>query len=127
MSFYDAFRGFFGFPGRRRPQDPLFGGAAWDEEEEEEEDDGPSVAQPPQGFGFSPRASRGAFEELFRDMGELLGVLGGAWTGPPQPFEPALPGPGEGSAGRPLRDSMLKQPDSPSTGAAPRDPEGASD
>ncbi|NXF78444.1 HAX1 protein, partial [Sclerurus mexicanus] len=117
MSFYDAFRGFFGFPGRRRPRDPLFGSAAWDEEEEE--DYGPSLAQPREGFGFSPGAPRGAFEELFRDMGELLAVLGGAWAGPPQPFEPALPGPGEGSARRPLRDSMLKQPDSPPAGATP--------
>ncbi|NXL67725.1 HAX1 protein, partial [Chordeiles acutipennis] len=96
-----------------RPRDRLFGSPAWDEEEEDE-DDGPALAQPPQdftfGFGFSPGGSRGAFEELFRDVGELLGVFGGAWAGPPQPFEPPLPGPG---AGRPLRDSMLKQPDAP--------------
>ncbi|KAJ7416541.1 HCLS1 associated protein X-1 [Willisornis vidua] len=85
MSFFEAFRGFFGFPGSRRPRDPLFGGAAWDEEEEE--DDGPFPAQPPQDFGFSLGSSRGAFEELFRDMGELLGVLGGAWAGPPQRFD----------------------------------------
>ncbi|NWI84383.1 HAX1 protein, partial [Pitta sordida] len=95
MSFYEAFRGFFGFPGRR-PRDPLFGGAAWEEEEEEEEDDGPSLAQPHRDFGFG-FSSRSAFEELFRDMGELLGVLDGAWAGPSQPLEPALPGPGEGS------------------------------
>ncbi|XP_054148754.1 HCLS1-associated protein X-1 [Melozone crissalis] len=121
MSFYDVFRGFFGFPGRCRPRDPLFGGAAWDEEEDEEEDGGPSMSQPPQdfGFGFSPGPSRGAFEELFRDMGELLGVLGGFWAEPQQPFEPALPGPDEGSARRALRDSMLKQPDSPPASAAP--------
>ncbi|NWY71647.1 HAX1 protein, partial [Erithacus rubecula] len=112
MSFYDAFRGFFGFPGRCRPRDPLFGGAPWDEEEEEDEDGGPPMAQPPQdfGFGFSPGSSRGAFEELFRDMSELLGALGGFWAEPQLPFEPALPGPAEGGARRPLRDSMLKQP-----------------
>ncbi|XP_072702745.1 HCLS1-associated protein X-1 isoform X1 [Ciconia boyciana] len=159
MSFYEAFRGFFGFPGRRRPRDPLFGGSAWDEEEEEEEDDGPSLARPPQDFAFGPGASRGAFEELFRDVGELLGVFGGAWAGPPQPFggdgkgppppgaergsgadadpdptrpplcspEPPLPGPGEGSAGQPLRDSMLKHPDSPAPGASPGGPGDASD
>ncbi|KAM6365191.1 HCLS1-associated protein X-1 isoform 2-T2 [Pluvialis apricaria] len=130
MSFYDAFRGFFGFPGRRRPRDPLFGGTAWDDEDEEE-DDGPSLAQPPQdfafGFGFGPGGSRGAFEELFRDVGELLGVFGGAWAGPPQPFEPALPGPGEGGVGRPLRDSMLKHPDSPTPGTSPGGPEGTRD
>ncbi|NXU39037.1 HAX1 protein, partial [Drymodes brunneopygia] len=120
MSFYDVFRGFFGFPGRSRPRDPLFGGAAWDEEEEEE-DGGPSMSQPPQdfGFGFSPGSSRGAFEELFRDMGELLGVFGGFWAEPQQPFEPALPGPDGGSARRPLRDSMLKHPESPPASAAP--------
>ncbi|XP_074665384.1 HCLS1-associated protein X-1 [Strix aluco] len=129
MSFYDAFRGFFGFPGRRRPRDPLFGGTAWDEEEEEEDDDGPSLAQPPQdfGFGFIPSGSRGAFEELFRDMGELLGVFGGAWDGAPQRIEPPQPGPGEGSAGRPLRDSMLKHPDSPAPSASPGGPEGTGD
>ncbi|NXO25197.1 HAX1 protein, partial [Cisticola juncidis] len=102
-----------------RPRDPLFGGAAWDEE-----DGDPSVSQPPQDFGFgfspgSPGSSRGAFEELFRDMGELLGVLGGFWAEPQQPFEPALPGPGEGSARRPLRDSMLKHPENPAADAAP--------
>ncbi|NXJ56559.1 HAX1 protein, partial [Spizaetus tyrannus] len=118
MSFYDAFRGFFGFPGRRRPRDPLFGGTAWDEEEEE---DAPSLAQPPQdfAFGFSPGGSRSAFEELFQDVGELLGVFGGFSAGPPQPFEPPLPGPSEGSTGRQLRDSMLKHPDSPAPGASP--------
>uniref|UniRef100_A0A663EIN3 HCLS1 associated protein X-1 n=1 Tax=Aquila chrysaetos chrysaetos TaxID=223781 RepID=A0A663EIN3_AQUCH len=69
MSFYDAFRSFFGFPGRRRPRDPLFGGTVWDEEEEEEKD-APSLAQPPQdfAFGFSPGGSRSAFEELFQDV-----------------------------------------------------------
>ncbi|NXY84007.1 HAX1 protein, partial [Alcedo cyanopectus] len=132
MSFYDAFRGFFGFPGRGRPREPLFGGAMWDEEEEDDEDgDGPSLAQPPQdftfGFAFGPGGSRGAFGDLFRDVGELLGVFGGAWAGPPQPFVPALPGPAEGSSGRPLRDSMLKQPDGLDASAAPGDPDGARD
>ncbi|NXF39530.1 HAX1 protein, partial [Nyctibius bracteatus] len=125
MSFYDAFRGFFGFPGRSRPRDPLFGGTMWDDEEEEEDGDGPSLMQPPQdfafSFGFSPGGSRGAFEGLFQDIGDLLGVFGGAWAGPPQPFEPPLPGPGDG---RPLRDSMLKEPDSPAPSASP---EGAND
>ncbi|KAM9251872.1 HCLS1-associated protein X-1 isoform 1-T2 [Cariama cristata] len=130
MSFYDAFRGFFGLTGRRRPRDPLFGRTTWDEEEEEE-DDGPSLAQPPQdfafSFGFGPSGSRGAFEELFRDVGELLGVFGGAWAGSPQPFDPPLPGPSEDSTGQPLRDSMLKHPDSPAPSASPEGPECASD
>ena len=134
MSFYDAFRGFFGFPGRGRPRDPLFG-APWDDDEEEEEEaEGPPGPRPPDdfafGFGFSPG---GAFEELLRDMGELLGAFGGGWAGLPPPFggergwggpggaarpgltpaipaEPPLPGPG---ARRPLRDSMLKEPEGP--------------
>ncbi|KQK76065.1 HCLS1-associated protein X-1 [Amazona aestiva] len=115
MSFYDAFRGFFGFPGPRRPRDPLFDGATWDEDEDDE--DAPSLAQRPPRFGPGPR---GAFEDLFRDMGELLGLFGGAWAGLPlpsgeqeerlRPPAPAVPGPGEG---RPLRDSMLKCPESP--------------
>ncbi|NWR54685.1 HAX1 protein, partial [Bucorvus abyssinicus] len=74
------------------------------------------------GFGFSPGVSRGSFEELFRDVGELLGISGGAWAGPPQPFEPALPSPGEGSVGQSLRDSMLKQPDSPTPNTCPEGP-----
>ncbi|NXJ85685.1 HAX1 protein, partial [Trogon melanurus] len=118
MSFYDAFRGFFGFPGPRRPRDPLFGGSAWDEEEEDE-DDGPFLAQPPRDFGFGLGGSRGAFQELFRDVGEFLGVFWGAWAGPPQPFEPPLPGPGESRLGQPLRDSMLKHPDGPERGSDP--------
>ncbi|NXJ99901.1 HAX1 protein, partial [Corythaixoides concolor] len=128
MSFFEAFRGFFGFQGRCRPRDPLFGGTAWDDEEEEEEDGGPSLAQPPPDFfGFSLGGPRSAFEELFRDMGELLGIFGGAWARPPQPFEPALPGTAEGSAEWPLRDSMLKHPDSPAPGASPGSLDGASD
>ncbi|NXI44343.1 HAX1 protein, partial [Galbula dea] len=127
MSFSDVFRGFFGFPRRGRPRDPLFGSTSWDDEDEEEEDGGPFLAQPPQdfpfGFGFSPGGSRGAFEELFRDVGELLGVFGGTWAGTPRPFEPSLPGPspgpGEGSVGRPLRDSMLKHPDSQAPSSSP--------
>ncbi|NXK68109.1 HAX1 protein, partial [Sylvietta virens] len=125
MSFFDFFRGFFGFPGRCRPRDPLFGGEAWDEEE----DGGPSMSQPPQdfAFGFSPGSSRGAFEELFRDMGKLLGVLGGFWAEPQQPFEPSLPGPDEGSARQSLRDSMLKHPEIPAASAAPGSFGGAGD
>ncbi|NWI35075.1 HAX1 protein, partial [Sula dactylatra] len=82
---------------------------------------GPSLPQPPQdfSFGFRPCRSHGAFEELFRDVDELLGVFGGSWAGPPQPFEPSLPGPGEGSAGQLLRDSMLKHPDSPAPSVSP--------
>lgn len=70
----------------RRPRDPLFGGAAWDEEEDD--DGGPSMSQPPPDFGFrfSPGSSRGAFEELFRDMGELLSAWGWFWAEPQQPF-----------------------------------------
>ncbi|XP_064032190.1 HCLS1-associated protein X-1 isoform X4 [Pogoniulus pusillus] len=120
MNFPGAFGGFFGFPGRGRPRDPLFGGAAWDEEEEEEDDDSPGLAQPPRDFGFGPGGSRGAFAELFRDMSELLGGLGGAWAGP---FEPSLPGAGAGAGaggpGRSLRDSMLKHPESSVPDAAP--------
>ncbi|NXH15646.1 HAX1 protein, partial [Bucco capensis] len=118
MSFSDLFRGFFGFPGHGRPRAPLFGSTARDEDEEDEEDVSSSAARPPHdfAFGFSPGGSRGAFEELFRDVGELLGVFGGAWAGPPLPFEPSLPGPGPGQA---LRDSMLKQPDSQASPAGP--------
>ncbi|NXN96051.1 HAX1 protein, partial [Rhinopomastus cyanomelas] len=104
MTFFEAFRGFFGLPGQRRPREPLFGRATWDDEEEEEARGGPHLEQPPPDFGF------GAFELLLRDLGEALGSFGGSWAGPPRPFEPLLPGP---STGGTLRDSMLKQPESP--------------
>lgn len=115
MSFYDAFRGFFGFPGRGRPRDPLFG-APWDDDDDEDEDEaGLRPGSRPHddfGFGFSPG---GVFEELLRDMGDLLGQRG--WGGaarpgliPVLPAEPPPPLPGTGS-GRPLRDSMLKEPE----------------
>ncbi|XP_062453921.1 HCLS1-associated protein X-1 [Rhea pennata] len=113
MSFYDMFRGFFGFPGARRPRDPLFGEAAWDEEDDDGDGDSWAPPRPPEHFGF------GSFEELLRDMGDILGSLGGAWASPPQPFGPALPGPSEDGVGRPLRDSMLKHPDGPAPPGGP--------
>ncbi|XP_040394858.1 LOW QUALITY PROTEIN: HCLS1-associated protein X-1-like [Cygnus olor] len=149
MSFYDAFRGFFGLPGGRRPREPLFGGAPRDEDGAEDAE-GPPRPPPPDGFGFGPG---GALEELLRDAGELLGVFGGAWAGPPPghrwerdrgwarggggggfggtprpgltplgplcPAEPPLPDPGPG---RPLRDSMLKHPDGPEGARDPARP-----
>ncbi|XP_066842335.1 HCLS1-associated protein X-1-like isoform X2 [Anser cygnoides] len=114
MSFYDAFRGFFGLPGGRRPREPLFGGAPRDEDGDEDAE-GPPRPPPPDGFGFGP----GGLEELLRDAGELLGVFGGAWAGTPRPAEPPLPGPGPG---RPLRDSMLKHPDGPEGARDPARP-----
>ncbi|KAM9169017.1 LOW QUALITY PROTEIN: HCLS1-associated protein X-1 [Mergus octosetaceus] len=114
MSFYDAFRGFFGLPGGRRPREPLFGGAPQDEDEDAEGPPGPPP--PPDGFGFVPG---GALEELLRDAGELLGAFGGAWAGPPPAIEPPLPGPGPGW---PLRDSMLKHPDGPEGSRDPARP-----
>ncbi|NXF98519.1 HAX1 protein, partial [Eubucco bourcierii] len=108
----------------RSPRDPLFGSTTWDEEDEEGEES-PGLAQPSPdfdfdfGFGFPPGGSRWAFEELFRDMSELLGVFGGAWAGPSQPFAPTLPGPGGSSSGRSLRDSMLKPSDGSVSDASP--------
>ncbi|XP_035168840.1 LOW QUALITY PROTEIN: HCLS1-associated protein X-1-like [Oxyura jamaicensis] len=94
MNFYDAFRGFFGLPGGRRPREPLFGGAPRDEDDDGDEDaEGPPGPPPPSdgfGFGFGPS---GALEELLRDAGELLGVFGGAWAG----FPPAIGGNGTGA------------------------------
>ncbi|XP_038024065.2 LOW QUALITY PROTEIN: HCLS1-associated protein X-1 [Anas platyrhynchos] len=139
MSFYDAFRGFFGLPGGRRPREPLFGGAPRDEDEDEAAEGPPRPPPPPDGFGFGPG---GAFEELLRDAAELLGAFGGAWVEPPPaiggngteggawpgltpphpqlcPAEPPLPGP---SPGRPLRDSMLKHPDGPEDSRDPARP-----
>ncbi|XP_035426999.1 HCLS1-associated protein X-1-like isoform X2 [Cygnus atratus] len=115
MSFYDAFRGFFGLPGGRSSREPLFGGAPRDEDGAEDAE-GPPRPPPPDGFGFGPG---GALEELLRDAGELLDVFGGAWAGPPPAIEPPLPDPGPG---RPLRDSMLKHPDGPEGARDPARP-----
>uniref|UniRef100_A0A8C3CJV7 HCLS1 associated protein X-1 n=1 Tax=Cairina moschata TaxID=8855 RepID=A0A8C3CJV7_CAIMO len=119
MSFYDAFRGFFGLPGGRRPREPLFGGAPRDEDEDEAAEGPPRPPPPPPdgfGFGFGPG---GALEELLRDAAELLGAFGGAWAWPPPAIEPPLPGPGPG---QPLRDSMLKHPDGPEGSRDPARP-----
>ncbi|XP_039369515.1 HCLS1-associated protein X-1 isoform X3 [Mauremys reevesii] len=126
MSLYELFRGFFGFPRGRRPQDPFFGGITRDEDEEDDydEDGGPSFGvHPNEDFGFSFGGMRFhdnfGFDELFHDFNELFNEMG-AWTLPCQPFE--LPGteaapPASGHLSeeqkrQALRDSMLKYPDS---------------
>ncbi|XP_033927041.1 HCLS1-associated protein X-1 isoform X2 [Melopsittacus undulatus] len=106
MSFSDVFRGFFGFPGPRRPRDPLFGSAAWDDDDDGDEDEeGSSVPVP------VPPPRSGPLEQLFRDMGELLALFGGTGAGSGLPLPPPEPGP--------LRDSMLKHPESRSWSPSP--------
>ncbi|KAH0515230.1 Ubiquitin-associated protein 2-like [Microtus ochrogaster] len=133
MSFFDLFRGFFGFRGPRSHRDPFFGGMTRDDDDdddEEEEDrstwgrgsyrfDG---SQPPEGFGFSFSPGGGmrfhdnfGFDDLVRDFNSIFSEMG-AWTLPSH--SPELPGPDSETPserlreGQTLRDSMLKYPDS---------------
>lgn len=133
MSFFDLFRGFFGFPGPRSHRDSFFGGMTRDDDDdddEEEEDrstwgrgsyryDG---SQPPEEFGFSFSPGGGmrfhdnfGFDDLIRDFNSIFSEMG-AWTLPSHSLE--LPGPESETPGerlrkgQTLRDSMLKYPDS---------------
>nr|XP_020666442.1 HCLS1-associated protein X-1 isoform X1 [Pogona vitticeps] len=124
MSFYDVFRGFFGFPGGQRPRDPFFGGITRDDDEddEEDEDSGYGSAFGPDrfdfGFTFGPDGMRFhdnfAFDELFRDFNALFREMG-AMGLPAQPFDfrgIEAPPPPDDQKRQTLRDSMLKHPDS---------------
>ncbi|XP_067395338.1 HCLS1-associated protein X-1 isoform X3 [Emydura macquarii macquarii] len=131
MNLSELFRGFLGIPRGRRPRDPFFGGITRDEEDED--DEGPSRgARPPEDFGVGLGGMRfhRSFEELFCDVGQLLGQLE-AWARPGQPVElpgPEAPRPGSGHLSeeekRPaLRDSMLKYPDSRRPRISPEGPD----
>ncbi|CAH6910226.1 Hax1 [Phodopus roborovskii] len=100
MSFFDLFRGFFGFRGPRSHRDPFFGGMTRDDDDddddEEEEDRGTwgrgsyrfDGFQPPEEFGFSFSPEGGmrfhdnfGFDDLVRDFNSIFSEMG-AWTLP---------------------------------------------
>uniref|UniRef100_A0A8B9SWN2 HCLS1-associated protein X-1 n=1 Tax=Anas platyrhynchos TaxID=8839 RepID=A0A8B9SWN2_ANAPL len=80
MSFYDAFRGFFGLPGGRRYRDrPLFGGAPRDEDEDEAAEGSPPAAAAPRCAGRTEVGAGGA------------SCMGGSGPGAPSPRSPCGP------------------------------------
>uniref|UniRef100_A0A8C2MJT3 HCLS1-associated protein X-1 n=1 Tax=Cricetulus griseus TaxID=10029 RepID=A0A8C2MJT3_CRIGR len=133
MSFFDLFRGFFGFREPRSHRDPFFGGMTRDDDDDDdkEEDRGSyrfDGSQPPEEFGFSVSPEEGmrfhdnfGFDDLVRDFNSIFSEMG-AWTLPS--YSPELSGPGSETPGeRPregqtLRDSMLNhpRPESPKPG-----------
>ncbi|KAJ7307317.1 hypothetical protein JRQ81_009325 [Phrynocephalus forsythii] len=138
MSVYDVFRGFFGFPGERRPRDPFFGGITReddddddDDEEEDEDGQGPSFGADRFDFGFTfgPGGMRFhdpfSFDDIFRDFNNLFSEMGTLGL-PPRPFGlpsiEAPPPPPAGQKNHTLRDLMLKHPES--HGPSRRDLEG---
>ncbi|XP_053224705.1 HCLS1-associated protein X-1 [Podarcis raffonei] len=122
MSLYDVFRGFFGFPGERRPRDPFFGGITRDDDDDDDED-GFGARHPGDfgfGFTFSPGGMRFhdtfGFDELFQDFNNLFQEMG-VRSLPSGPFdfpEPPAPSPEKRQT---LRDFMLKHPDSQRSGS----------
>lgn len=157
MSVFDLFRGFFGVPGGqyRGRRDPFFDAMTHDDEDEEDdEDDGLSYdglrgdQQDPFdsawrfGFSFGPDGVRmeepPVFGQVLREMEEIFSQLGRFDESLPAgvPGVPGVPGivqpppqdrAERGSSGNPLRDFMLKSPDSEPRGprAGPsREPRG---
>ncbi|XP_011607721.2 HCLS1-associated protein X-1 isoform X1 [Takifugu rubripes] len=127
MSLFDLFRGFFGVPeghyGNRR--DPFFEAMTHDDDDDADEEDtffdgfhrdqrGPSDDTRRFGSSVGPGAMRfhvpPEFGQIFREMEEIFSQFGHTGV-------PALPPHGdkrEGPSGNPLRDFMLKSPDSDS-------------
>ncbi|XP_029976343.1 HCLS1-associated protein X-1 [Salarias fasciatus] len=153
MSVFDLFRGFFGVPGGqyRGHRDPFFDTMTHDDDDEDDEDEGmyfdgfrgdhqdPFDSAWRFGFSFGPDGMRiqepPVFGQVFREMEEIFSQLG-HWDGHSQLGHRDVPGvmpapPQEGaekgvdrSRGNPLRDFMLKSPDSDArrrTGGPPGD------
>lgn len=150
MSVFDLFRGFFGVPGghHRGRGDPFFDAMTHDEDEDDDEDgfyyDGFRGEQQDPfdsawrfGFSFGPDGMRiqepPVFGQVVKEMEEIFSQLG-RWDGhesghfdvpsimsPPPPHGRAERE-GRGSSGNPLRDFMLKSPDSDAQGPQPREP-----
>lgn len=152
MSVFDLFRGFFGVPGGqyRGRRDPFFDAMTHDDDDDDEDEDGfhydgfrgdqqdPFDSAWRFGFSFGPDGMRiqepPVFGHVFREMEEIFSQLGG-WEeqqesgrfgvpsiAPPPPQDRAEEG-GRRSSGNPLRDFMLKSPDSDGGGPS-REPRG---
>ncbi|XP_029370482.1 HCLS1-associated protein X-1 [Echeneis naucrates] len=139
MSVFDLFRGFFGVPGgqHRGRRDPFFDVMTHDEDDEEEEEDGGGGSyydryrggqQDPFdstwrfGFSFGPDGMRiqepPVFGQVLRQMEEIFSQMG-HWDGQTEPrhfgvpsITPPPPQDRRESSRNPLRDFMLKTPDS---------------
>lgn len=152
MSVFDLFRGFFGVPGDHYHgrRDPFFDAMTHDDDDDDEDDDGfhydgfrgeeqdPFDSAWRFGFSFGPDGMRirepPMFGHVFREMEEIFSQLG-RWEGHPEsghfdvPHTVPLPPQDRAERGRgrssrnPLRDFMLKYPDS-DTRELPREPRG---
>ncbi|KAI3358677.1 hypothetical protein L3Q82_015084 [Scortum barcoo] len=138
MSVFDLFRGFFGVPGGhyRGRRDPFFDAMTHDDDDDDEDEDGfhydgfrgdqqdPFDSAWRFGFSFGPDGMRmqepPVFGHVLREMEEIFSQLG-RWDGQPESGHPGLPSimqpPSQdraegGSSRNPLRDFMLKSPDS---------------
>lgn len=142
MSVFDLFRRFFGVPGDhyRGRRDSFFDAMTHDDDEEEDDEDcfcydgfrenqqDPFDRTWRFGFSFGPDGMRyqepPVFGQVLREMEEIFSQLG-HWDGQPESghfgFHSIMPPPppqdraetgGGGSSGNPLRDFMLKTPDS---------------
>ncbi|XP_061461797.1 HCLS1-associated protein X-1 [Rhineura floridana] len=118
MSFYDVFRGFFGFRGERRPHDRFLGGITQDDDDEDDEDFG---ERHPDDFGFGFTFTPGGmrfhdtfgFDQLFRDFNDLFSEMGaGSLPSRPLDFPGSEPPTPPLEKRQTLRDLMLKYPDS---------------
>ncbi|XP_061787247.1 HCLS1-associated protein X-1 [Nerophis lumbriciformis] len=141
MSVFDLFRGFFGVPGGHYSgrRDPFFDTMAGDEDDDEDdcedcfENDGFRGEQQDPfdsawrfGFSFGPDGMRMQEPPLFghflREMEEMFSQLG-RWESMPNSGIPSIAPPlqqdkpEKGKSGNPLRDFMLKSPDSDARGS----------
>ncbi|KAM9824643.1 HCLS1-associated protein X-1 [Neosynchiropus ocellatus] len=149
MSVFDLFRGFFGVPGGhyRGQRDPFFDAMVHDDDDDEDDDDfyGDDYRGDRQepfdrawrfGFSLGPDGMKiqepPVFGQVLREMEEMFSMLE-RWDGTPNSGLPSiLPPHREGvqkppgaSSGNPLRDYMLKSPDSagpPARTDPPREP-----
>ncbi|XP_052440014.1 HCLS1-associated protein X-1 isoform X2 [Carassius gibelio] len=142
MSVFDPFRGFFGVPGDHYRddgrRDPFFDGMIHKDDEEDGGFHHNDFNRPHQdplddasrfGFSFGPGGMRfeepQLFGQIFRDMEEIFASLGHldehkgiGHRGAPSvealpPQEGAEKGRGQTGSSNPIRDFMLKSPDSP--------------
>uniref|UniRef100_A0A8C1I9D7 HCLS1 associated protein X-1 n=1 Tax=Cyprinus carpio TaxID=7962 RepID=A0A8C1I9D7_CYPCA len=158
MSVFDLFRGFFGVPGGHYRgdgrRDPFFDGMIHEDDEDEDDDNGfhhddfnrprrdPTDDPFRFGFSFGPGGMRfeepELFGQIFRDMEEIFAGLGrfderAPSVEAPPPQEGAEKGRGRAGSSNPIRDFMLKTPDSspytpplPPPSGAPKDRDSSS-
>ncbi|KAM9386132.1 HCLS1-associated protein X-1 [Pholidichthys leucotaenia] len=147
MSVFDLFRGFFGVPGGHHygRRDPFFDTMTHDDDDEDDEDGFRGDQQDPFdstwrfGISLGPDGMRiqepPMFGHIFREMEDIFSQLG-RWEGPgesgrfgipsimpPPPSQDRAEKGSSSSSGNPLRDYMLKSPNSDTRGPI-REPQG---